>query len=111
MMTPDVADLCHQSERLIEFLCAPGRQWHVMGIAADRTVVVIRRNGMEGAPFGCQAPEAATGGLGSSELGDVVGRRLPKRDGDRMVPKLKYPGKALLDAGIVCHLDLLGPVV
>src|SRR6185369_767175 len=47
--------------------------------AADRTVVMVRRHRVEGAPVAGQAPEAAAGWLRALEALDTGGRRITKR--------------------------------
>lgn len=53
-----------------------------MRIAADRAVVMVTRDGVEGPPSLGDAPKAATRGLRSCEPGHSRGRGLAERDGD-----------------------------
>src|SRR5439155_26810129 len=92
-----------ERERLAELVRAFGRQRDVVRVAADGTVVVIGRNGVEGAAAHGHAPEAAPRRLRAREPGHAGRRRGSEGDGDGPPLKAERRGKLLLDAAIVGH--------
>src|SRR5262249_39204492 len=92
-----VADLGHEAEHVHELVLALFRQCNLMRIAADRTVVVIRRHRVERGYAGGELPEAAPGRHLPHELADARGLAVAGGDRDGRTAGLEYGGQARLE--------------
>src|SRR5690349_6823331 len=99
----EIAKTRHDLEHLRQLSGARRRQGNVVGVAPDRTVVVIGGHGVERAPLHSQAPEGASRRLGAGERLHAGGRGIAKRDGHRPACEPETIAQTLFDRAVVGH--------